>query len=145
MSYIHQEWTQVSESLEDVEGFTFSLAFAPTSKAIPNISRPKSHTIGGPLSDVGPFFTVMLSPSWKLPADEDRVRLGLDRILATSWAMTSEKGRIQGSIFSKHAYYNGNVFQNDGRNSSKNLGHKYDPAGISRQTHSGGFRLERAE
>lgn len=146
MSYIHQEWTQVSESLKDVEGFKFSLAFAPTSRAILDISRQKLHTINGSPADFGPFFTAMLSPSWKLLADDDRIRLGVDRILAASWAMTRENGRVQGSIFSNHAYYDGNVFQGDSSiapTAPNDLSHKYDPSGIFRQTYTGGYRLGR--
>jgi hypothetical protein len=88
----------------------------------------------------------MLIPSWKLLADDDRIRLGVDRILAASWAMTRENGRVQGSIFSNHAYYDGNVFQDDSSiapTTPNDLSHKYDTHGIFRQTYTGGYRLGR--
>jgi hypothetical protein len=148
MSYIHQVWTEVSESLKDAEGFNFSLAFAPTSDAILDISRQATNTISEPLRDVGPLYNVMLSPSWQLSADDDRIRLGVDRILATSWAMTSEKGRVQDSVFSNHAYCEGNVFQSNGENTlaaPEDLSRKYDPSGIFKRTYPGGFRLGRTD
>jgi hypothetical protein len=111
---IHHEWEQVVDSLKDAEGFVFSIGFSPVTRAmLANSQKTRGVTDHIDAKDTT-VFTVMLSPTWKSSADDERIHQGIDRILTRCWAMTNEKGLLHRSIFSTHAYYEGNVFQEHG-------------------------------
>lgn len=65
-------------------------------------------------SDEGGLFTVMLSSTWKSSADDERVREGIDMVLAMSWAMSRERDLQHGPVFADYAHYSGSVLHDHG-------------------------------
>jgi hypothetical protein len=145
MNDIHNEWVEVLESLKDAEGFIFSLGFFPMTKAM----FVNSQKAGGNAKDIdpedGPLFIMMLNPTWNSSADDERIHKGIERLLAKSRAMASERGLLHRYIFTNYAYYKENLFQGYGEKSLAALretSQKFDPKGIFQKAVPGGFKLD---
>ncbi|KAH7389439.1 hypothetical protein DE146DRAFT_664117 [Phaeosphaeria sp. MPI-PUGE-AT-0046c] len=115
---IHQEWLDVSHSLEDIDGHLFSIGFSPMKTIVQlNAQHALQATDADP--DESGLFTIMMSSTWKSSADDGRVREGIDMILEKSWAMSRERDLQHSSISADLVYYSGSVL------------HSYDEKGAT--------------
>jgi hypothetical protein len=144
MNDIHEKWAELLEILKDADGFIFSLGFFPITKAM----LVNSHKAGGNAKDIdaedGPLFIMMLNPTWNSSSDDDRVHEGVEKLLAASRAMASDRGLLHRYIFTNYAYYKENLFQGYGEKSLAALretSQKFDPKGVFQKAVPGGFKL----